>query len=83
MNESCRRKTMKVYQNTIWLMFLQKIALYMCFLVFVKKFTQYCRSFKRQFHPTNLPNIFFSDANFHFFTIFETLNKPLYFYKIL
>ena len=59
-----------------------RIALYMRFLVFVKKFIQYCRSLKRQFHSTILPGIFFSDVNFHFFCtdIFSKLLKiPLYF----
>ena len=48
----------------------------MCCLVFVKKFIKYCRSFKRQFHPTNLPNIFFFDVNFQ--TFFRNSYKIFY-----
>ena len=37
MNESCRRKTRKVYQNAVWLMFLDKDSSIYAFLSLCKK----------------------------------------------
>ena len=58
-----------------------RIAFWMCF-----SFIHYCRLSNRQFHPINLPSIFFFDISFLFFhtDIFSKLLKePLYFCKLL
>ena len=50
----------------------------MCFLVSVENIIQCFRSFKRQFYPENLLNIFFFDVNFLFLVqIFSKKKKSL------
>ena len=55
-----------------WCLYI-RIAFWMCFT-----FIHYCRLSNRQFHPINLPSIFFFDISFLFFSyrhIFETLKR--------
>ena len=56
-----------------------RIALYMRFVVLVENCIQYCKSFKFN----QIFSFWTSIFTFLYRYIFETIKKPLYFYKLL
>ena len=55
--KAVEEKQGKCNQNAYWLMLIHYNSSLYVLLVFTKKLIQYCRSFKIQFHQTNIQNI--------------------------